>query len=40
MINDKYEAIEKLHEIRADVKIDAVYRIWIAEIVNFLLTDK
>lgn len=40
MINDKYEAIEKLHEIRADANIDAVYRIWIAEIVNFLLTDK
>lgn len=40
MINDKYEAIEKLHTIRADVNIDAVYRIWIAEIVNFLLTDK
>ena len=40
MINDKYEAIEKLHKIRADVNIDAVYRIWIAEIINFLLTDK
>ena len=32
--------LKKLHEIRADVNIDAVYRIWIAEIVNFLLTDK
>lgn len=40
MINDKYEAIEKLHAIRADANIDAVYRSWIAEIVNFLLTDK
>ena len=40
MINNKYEAIEKLHEIRSDVNVDAVYRIWIAEIVNFLLTDK
>ena len=40
MIDDKYEAIKKLHEIRADVNIDTVYRIWIAEIVNFLLTDK
>lgn len=40
MINNKYEAIEKLHEIRADTNIDAVYRIWIAEIVNFLLTDR
>lgn len=40
MINDKYEAIKKLHEIRADVNIDVVYRIWIAEIINFLLTEK
>ena len=40
MINDKYEAIKKLHEIRADINVDAVYCIWIAEIINFLLTDK
>lgn len=40
MISDKYEAIEKLHEIRADTNVDAVYRSWIDEIINFLLTDK
>ena len=37
---DKYEAIKKLHEIRSDNNTDTIYRIWIAEVINFLLTDK
>lgn len=37
---DKYEAIKKLHEIRADNDINVIYRVWIAEVINFSLTGE